>query len=368
MIPYLIPVILIIIGIYRYDVQQRSVNSRYLYWFIGLYLILLFGLRDHIGWDTRMYTGFWDWFPSFRDNYDGALVHFQFMQPGFQYLWLICKEITPEFWFFQIVQCTFVVIVPMWFIRKRTRYHFVGLLLFALCYCWYFCTEILRESISICFFLLVFDALMKRKWIQYFIGCFCAFMFHFSAGILFLFPLATVLNLRLNRTFIITTVCIFLALSIAHNYVYQISTSLGGTYADKLVIYATTTALGRKNMNWMILRVIQMFILPFTILVIYKFILKRKIPYESIFCIYILCGAGIPVFEEVFVRFTNYPMPVYLVSLATLFGESIKHTSNRKTVGYILLGMVLVTYLYNPIKLELSDPTLIPYKWIVNFD
>lgn len=58
MIPYLIPVILIIIGIYRYDVQQRSVNSRYLYWFIGLYLILLFGLRFQLGWDSRMYSGF----------------------------------------------------------------------------------------------------------------------------------------------------------------------------------------------------------------------------------------------------------------------------------------------------------------------
>ncbi len=368
MIPYLIPVILIIIGIYRYDVQQRSVNSRYLYWFIGLYLILLFGLRFQLGWDSRMYSGFWQAFPSLSDNYDGALDYFQFMQPGFQYLWLICKEISPDFWFFQIVHCTFVVIVPMWFIRKHTKYHFVGLLLFALCYCWYFCTEILRESISICIFLLIFDALMKRKWIKYFIGCFCAFMFHYSAAIMFLFPLATLLRLKLNVKLLVIVCATVPTFFLLRGYVGDLAQWLGGAYGDKLIIYSEMIATGKQNSNWMIQRVIQLIILPLVLLIIYKYKFNKEIPYESFFCLYLLFGSVVPVFEEIFVRFTNYPMPIYFVSLATLFGEGIERKSSYKTSTYTCLLILLVVILYNPVKLEFSEPALTPYKCVVNFN
>ncbi|MDD6314969.1 MAG: EpsG family protein [Porphyromonadaceae bacterium] len=368
MIPYLIPVILIIIGIYRYDVQQRSVNSRYLYWFIGLYLILLFGLRFQLGWDSRMYSGFWQAFPSLSDNYDGALDYFQFMQPGFQYLWFLCKQISPDFWFFQIVHCSFVVIVPMWFIRKHTKYHFVGLLFFALCYCWYFCTEIIRESISISIFLLVFDSLIHRKWIKYFIGCFFAFMFHYSAAIMLLFPVAILLNLRLNKMFVIVIAILVALLFSLRSYVGEIATWLGGTYGEKLLIYNADTITGKMNANWMILRISQTVAIPLLMLLIYKYKYKQHIPFESIFCLMILFGMGILVFEEIFVRFTNYPMPIYLVSSATLVGTSIRRKANKKILGYSFLLMIIAVYLYNPIKLESIDPALTPYKWVVNFD
>lgn len=370
MIPYLIPIIISIFGIAFYDVRGHTSNRKMLYWCVCIYLIFLFGLRYQIGWDTRNYSDLYNFFPSFRDHYIVIDKTFDVMQPGFKLLWLLTRTVTTEFWFFQLVQCTFVNIVVMWFLQKHTDKIYTVLLFYLLCFSWYYCTEIMRESISISIFLLSYNSLVKRHWIKYYIGVFFAIMFHISAVLLIFVPILVIYPISINRKFfIISGLCVIVFLILHSNLISIISSLSGNAFAYKLLHYTTQYAKGDLTINWMIFRILTYVILPLITVLIYKYYFKEKIPYESFIAAMIIIGVGIILFQEICVRLTNYFRIFAMLSISILASRGIMLYSKKKLVSYVIMIMFLLLYIYDPVRLSIEHPEegYAPYHSILEY-
>ncbi len=366
MIPYIIPLILIITGIIFYDAQDRTTNRRWLYWLIYIYIVVLFGLRYRIGWDTLGYMMYYEDFPTFATASEASLDEFGQMQPGIQFLWLCLKSIGAPFWVYQLIHSTFINAVIFWFIKRNTRYWFCGLLIYYLCYCIYFNTEIMRESIAIAIFMMSYKHLEKRRWIRYYICVATAYMFHVSALILAVYPLAIIFNLRFDKKLIIGVLAVVGVLLLARGYVLDLVGIFGQTYGQKLMKYSSDLSTGNINSNWMILRFIRYVVFPASLCLIWKYKLKREIKYEAMICLFIIFGAGILVFQEMFVRMTNYPMPFLYVWIASILGTGIRIPSRRKMMAYALLAVVMLLNTYETVRMTIDFHTFAPYSWVVN--
>lgn len=365
--PYIIPLILIILGIALYDSQQRTHNRQWLYWGIYVYIVILFGLRYKLGWDTQQYMVYYYNFPDLAHASYASEEQYDMMQPGFKLLWMILKSISDEFWVFQIVLSIFVNAVVMWFFKSHTKYWFTALLIYYVCFCIYFNTEIQREVISICIFLLSYKSLMTRRWVKYYICAFLAFMFHVSAAMLFFYPLLVFFPIKFNKKLLIPLLFIALLGYIVTNYFTQIVSLLGGgVFSNKFLNYGTQYTRGDLTKNWLLVRLFLYSIFPAIIVYIYKFRLKRKIPFETFICLMMIFGVSIVVLAEMGVRLTNYCRPLYFLACARLIAPGLVSFSRRKILSYSLLAMVLVAYSFQMWVLNASTHTIAPYTWIIN--
>lgn len=366
MLPYLIPVFMAIIGIIFYDAQGRTVNRKWLYWSICAYVTLLFGLRYRIGWDTLNYMHYYSTFPDFSHFSRAFTEEYDYMQPGFKLLWLMTRSISDDFWVFQIIHTTFVNVVIMWFIKNHTKYWFTNTLIYLVCYCMYYNTEIMRESISICIFILSYRYMITHKYIKYYIGVFIAIMFHVSATLLLFYPIIIWLKIKFDKRFFICIIVGMIILIVIRSQVINIASALGGVYGDRMLVYSAAMMVGTMNNNWLIQRIIQFVIAPICFLIVYKFILKQEVKFEGMICLYIVFGLGIFIFYEIAVRFANYPTPFYLLAVGNLIGMGIRRISNFKAISYIALSAIMVLYLYGPITLNIDTHGMTPYSWVVN--
>ena len=105
------------------------------------------------------------------------------------YYHAIIKLIIDEFWFFCFIHSSFVNIVVFWFIKRYTKYKYTGAFIYYTLLSIGFCTEILRESVAICLFLLSIPYLQENKWAKYFILSLVGFSMHLSAIITLFIPL-----------------------------------------------------------------------------------------------------------------------------------------------------------------------------------
>ena len=70
--------------------------------------------------------------------------------------------------------------------------------MYFVCYYLNFNFNSIRQTIAISFFLLGYEHLVNKKWVKYYIYCLCAFMFHASAIICFIFPLFYLIKFKLK--------------------------------------------------------------------------------------------------------------------------------------------------------------------------
>ena len=88
------------------------------------------------------------------------------------------KSVYDDFTFFQFVHAIIVNTAIFYLIPKYTKKKFLGILVYFIFFYLYFNTEILREVLAIVFFLFAYPLIFKKKYIQYFLLCGCAYMFH----------------------------------------------------------------------------------------------------------------------------------------------------------------------------------------------
>lgn len=366
MIPYLIPLFTLICGIIFYDAQGVERNRRWILIGVCIYLSIFYGLSYRLGWDTEWYMRAYRTFPTLSNIPEDIMQRYDYAQPGFILLWLTCRTLSPDYWLFHLIQCTFVNIAVFTFISRHTKYVFTASLIYYLCYSFYFNLEIVRESIAIGIFLLSYNYLDKHKWVKYYLCVFLSYMFHASALILVIFPIVKIYNLKLNYKFIIVLIIFLIGGFIAVRYIGSIIGLFGGGIGRKITAYMVFRESDVFNANWYIFRLARNVLIPLCIIVIYRYILRRKIEFEDMICLYILFGVGILYFEEISARFSNYPMPFYLLSIATLVGNYIKRTSRNKLIGYLTLAVILIVHTYEPLKMTTQYHQYYPYEWVLD--
>lgn len=219
---YLIVLIAILIGIYKYDYRREQKGKLMVWIILCIVFICIAGFRYRMGGDTIQYMSY------FRKAHKlGELRAYDFTSiryaPGFVILTSLCKTITEEFMLLQFVVSTFINIVIFRFFWKNTRNIFFALLLYSiLCYL-NFNMEVIREAIAVSIFLLAWPLFRDGKWLAYYCVALCGLLFHASALFLLILPLINLPGINYAFTFgrrlwVFGILAIFISLSL--NYLF----------------------------------------------------------------------------------------------------------------------------------------------------
>ena len=304
---YLMVFIILLFFALIYDFGTEKYGKEISYYFILIGLICLSGFRYKVGGDTFMYM---EEFPNLPDL--SGLANYETGVNKRQPLWVlfaaISKSISQEFYILQFFHAIIVNTLIFRFIKENTKYVFTSILLYYIGYYCYFNFEILRESIAISIFLFSIKYLLNKKWVVYFSLSFIAFLFHFSAVILFLFPLLLNLKFSFLRALILFSLGIFFS---KYFSAFVDSVNLVGGFVTSMKDYVEYSPS-----LWGVIFIIITYIVYPTI--IYKTLdsyLKIKSNLYFFLNIYILIGAATGFFF-IFFRFLNYLTPILFIFLS----------------------------------------------------
>lgn len=194
---YLFVIILLLFGIFRYDYCRAERGRKFYYILLLILFICVAGFRYRLGMDSVTYEHFFN-SDSLHRLQDLTLEDFLSIRymPGFVILASLCKTIYPDFMLLQFAVSIFLNCVVFWFLWKNTRHVFLALLLYG---CFEYITlnmEVMREAMSVSFFLLAWPFFRDGKWIGYYLLIVCAFLCHVSAFLMFFVPLCLLPGIR----------------------------------------------------------------------------------------------------------------------------------------------------------------------------
>ena len=329
---YFIILIIEFILIYQYDYLQKKSNKWGWYYFLMVVLICIAGFRYNLGIDTYRYQKFYE--TNVIPVYDltfGYLKDSRY-QPLYVIFCSLCKTITSEFWFFQLVHAALVNSIIFFFFKKYTKYIFVAVCLYSLSVYLGYTMETMRASCSIVMMLLGYDQFKEGRKIWALVFFVAAYLFHIEAIILFpiyIYLLFADKTIKLGKNIffiaIALTVLSPILASLIRNYLFLfVFTSAMG---DKIDIYASTgfeTAL-----NWKGIIVTIVVTLSTPAIFIYSFDRQDKqLSHNAIILItlfvFLLC---VPLF--IFYRFKEFFTPFMIILMSEAFGLKKLNVSKR---------------------------------------
>lgn len=330
---YIIPVIILFIGIINCDFNQRK--GRVLWFVVYAVMSLLIGLRYKVGGDTYNYNNF---FENSSDIYSWTPINLALFEPGFSYLTSIVKTYSESIYVYQIVIILIFNYLLFRFIRRNTEFKFSALLLIYITIYIYFGTEILRESISVGILLNAYDLIKEKRWLIYTALVVLATSFHSSGLIGIIFPFVAKLKFKYFLSYFIIWGLILI-------FIQAIMTYLSGfEILAKITRYSTHQYVGYL---WSSFRLIYFGIIPLIFLSFFK---KRNITieFEGIICFQILLSIGLFIVPIIFQRLINYTILFYLVALVNQTIPSIvrRIKLNKKTlVSQFSIFILIITIL-----------------------
>ncbi len=173
---------------YSFDFRKSSKNRDLYYKLECFALILLWGLRYRVGGDSLTYEEEFMDYPTLFEIIRGGIHDLPF-QPLWYFFNGIIKSIIPSFVFFQVVHAIIVNVVVFSSIKQYSKAPFTAALFYFVFISYNMNTEILREALSVCLFLIAFKSLNDNKLVKYYFLATIAFLFHQSAVFLFVLPL-----------------------------------------------------------------------------------------------------------------------------------------------------------------------------------
>lgn len=222
---YLIVLILMLCAAYAFDLRGHKAFSSVAYWSFFVLLVMIAGLRYRIGTDSVGYENSYESFPRLWElaKYKFSSTRFE---PGYIVFSSIPRSLSSDFVLFQFFHATIVNGVFFWFIKNNCRHKFLCLSFYFLCMYLNLNTQVLRESLAVCIFLLAWPSFRDGKWIVYYLLIFLATFFHTSAFFLLVLPLFCLPGIKEifkvgRRTFLILPV-IFLIGFFIQRYFEQI--------------------------------------------------------------------------------------------------------------------------------------------------
>lgn len=266
---YLIVILFILFGIYRYDYRQVE-KGKLLYWSLLLImLICIAGFRYRMGVDSIVYEVYY----THKTNPLSHLKAIDFSEsrfaPAFVLLMSLCKSITDDFMLLQFVVATIVNCSIFYFFWKNTRHIFFAALLYFFILYFNLNMEVLREAIAVSIFLLSWPFFRDGKWLWYYLFALFAFSWHVSAAFLFLLPLTQIPGInwlfRFNiRTFVIGGILLGLSLVVMQQfYTLMQYLSLNDSMAERAQAYSNNSLGGaRFNIFGIISQIIKYVLYP----------------------------------------------------------------------------------------------------------
>lgn len=315
---------------------------------ICVYIILIFGFRYKVGVDTISYMYGFRRIPTIDHLLSVREQTILRYEPGFVLICSICKSITKEFWLLQIVMATITNSCVFIFLYRYCKNVFIGVLFYFVFLCPYFSTEIMRESAAIGIFLLNFKNLEEKKWFRYYLFSIFSILFHYSAVIVWFFPLAKILKPNL----LFYSLCIiFLAITPLVERLNEIL-HIAAVY-NKIDMY--TSNANDLNFNWRMAEVIKSAFPAIATLIGYH-ISKSKPEFRHIILLQILLCMGAFAIPLIFSRFTNYTKMFVIIAAANLIIiPTLKKWIIIIYVSFMLLTQVQYYYTFYKIWIPYSS-------------
>ncbi|MDR6846397.1 EpsG family protein [Flavobacterium granuli] len=297
--------------LFDFNVSKKQFDK--LYWFYLLVFILIAGLRWKVGGDSLSYErSFENEIPDLHEISFEFISTFQW-EPLFVLLVSLCKTIMNEFWFFQLVHAFFLNITLFVFIKKYASKKYVALIIYSFFFYFYLDFEILRESIAIMVFVLIYPYFSKRNWLKYYTFVSIAILFHYSALVLLFFPLFRNSKINGKGILILSVIAMFLFILSSIFPIELIMLLLGDFASNKFEAYSGVGV----NIVGVIYTFVVFVIFPYCIYMYNKRYAQVSL-FDDLIYIYfslslvfiVIAGLG---------RFLNYLAPFVIVYVANTF-------------------------------------------------
>lgn len=334
---YLTIIIYLILSALIYDFIEIKNGKNINFYVIYILFICLSGFRYYVGGDTFNYIYQHNFIPTLSE-----LPHTNIGVTKFSPLWLLlsstAKSITDSFILVQFIHAIIVNSVIFKFIKDNTRNIFTSILLYFIGYYFYFNFEILRESLAISMFILSLKYYNKNKWFYYYIYAFVAFLFHYSAIILFVIPLLKNVKIKYRYILILFVAGVFLN-KVLLNYLNSLSGNTIVSYYIELYKTYNYTFYGLISIALFYI------VYPKFLIILNRNFLKINYKFYKLFNIYMLLGASSALFF-IFFRFLNYFTPVLFLLLADMLHALYEREILIKRMRIIVVTFLLVAFIH----------------------
>lgn len=356
---------------YKYDYLHQTRNKILWYKLSCLILILLAGLRNHVGGDTFNYISKFEEWPNLKELFYYKYSLSELTQP----LWFLInstlKTIIPDFTIVQIFHAVVSNILLFRFFKYTTPCLFSAILCSYCIYWWNFNFEILRESLCVALYLNALLELNKGKIWKYIIICLPALFIHYFSFIIIAITLI-IHYIPKKHVILLSILCssIFLFLNPG-----MISSIIGGflTITNPELLptvenYLINDSYGFHQLN--IFGIILQFIILLPTILLIKAYYKDS---NKQFLVKLLCLYGVIIIFIakilILARLQNYLLPVFVITVLNYLNENI----HKKRYAYYIVFLVFTYYTISYINDFYQPPAnsnlkydcrYIPYKSI----
>lgn len=340
---YVIFILLTAYFSYRYDrIEEYDSHKQHRFWLMCGYMVCLTGFSYGLGGDKFVYMREFETYPeSLEEAVD--FIWIQFMLKGQMPLWTLvnafAKVVFNSFYAVQLIQSAVVNIAVCYVVSKYTHRYFLFMLIyfFSLQY-FIFNTEIMREGFALAFVLVGMHGwLSGKKWL-FFVALPIGLLFHISAFIVLLFPLAF---------FRVTWKTLFFAFFISFGIWLLSDMILGkvmvsvlggmGALVQKIMVYSIQASTIFGFLRSAITYLIFPFVIMYTVMQ-NETDSTRRWQLERMISFMVLLGIVASAFAG-FVRLYNYSRIFYLA----LMSEFVYMLFKQKKHLFIRLGTLLGT-------------------------
>ena len=347
---YFILLLYLLFLYFYYDVLGKKGYQKLNLYLSCMLLILVAGFRYRIGVDTIKYMEDFKYYPTL-DKLNLSLLD---VEPFWLLINSVCKTLYDDFVLVQLVQAAIVNIIIFWFIKRHSPKPFLAILLYYVFQWWNFCFEVMRESISIAFYLYALDAILaQNNWKKYYLRIWPALLVHTFGFVTLLFPFIQLLKFR-KSTLGIFAILIVLAFT-SSTQLNTIIFLFDGSIADKVNYYLDSNIYGGSSISIMgILAYFLGNVLPILIIlyIFYKYRqierISRIVPYLLIFLLIIILRIQVTIFY----RFFNYFEIIVIVAMTQLVSlSSLRQNRNFRYLtlfALILMSSFKIYQFYKP--------------------
>lgn len=342
---YLIPAILLCVGIFCYDYLKLQRGRLVLWILICVYLILLAGLRYKLGEDTFHYLSAYERINSLDKIRASDFARSRF-NPGFIIVFSFFKMLTPEFVFFQIFQAAVINSVYFYFFYKNCKnIFFAGFLYFLFLYVFTSFLQ-MRESFAVAIFLLAWPLFLQKKWILWYLASLLAFSFHLSSLIMFFLPIIYLPWVRELFVFGKRTWVILLGILILGYFVQKVFLQYIELFSVLQSVEERAQAYQKDEMGGAVLnykgiiaQIIKYVVYPMIALYVIHRNKKELRRYGfSTLEAFVLINTYLVIFSlfiDIILRFTNYFFGFVIILLADFIFSTVQIKGRKYRFGFL---------------------------------
>ena len=320
---------------FRYDrIEGTDPHKEHRLWLMCLYLICLSGFSYGLGGDKFVYMNEFESLDTSVPLGETILNRFilRTQMPLWTALVYLVKKFTGSFYVLQFIQSALVNISICLAMRRYTRRYFLFLIVYFLSLKFFvFNTEIMREGCAIAIALPAIHCYLSGKRGLFWLLAPFAVLFHVSALVVFLLPLAKII--RIGRYSLPEALAVsFLVWLLSDVLVSKLLLAVfggSGGFVDKINSYGTASStffgFARNAITYLIV--------PYVIM---RFGMKEETIMKYMLVLGIVASS-----LTGFVRFFNYVEPFYLFAIS-----EVLFTLFRKKKHFIIRCAALSVYVF----------------------